>query len=160
MSAARPLKDWDEMRQAATASVPCAEIDDSLLSDDASEIDNALKRKSEDTYRKIALKIVDASSKQLEEQNTSKNRLKFVFTLFFIIFIGIQYLVLVSLLFIKAFFSTINLSDTVIISYITSVFVETLGAIAIMIKYAFDSKQEVNVLKILNGVISNYQKFK
>ena len=148
------------MRQAATASVSCADIDDSLLLDDASEIDNAFKRKSEDTYRKIALKIVDTSSKQLEEQNTSKNKLKSVFTRFFIIFVGIQYLVLVLLLFVKAFAPTINLTDTVIISYITSVFVETIGAIAIMIKYAFDSKQEVNILSILNSVISNYQKFK
>ena len=160
MQAAKIQKDLNEMRQAATASFLCADIDDSLLSDDASEIDNALKRKSEDTYRKIALKIVDTSSKQLEEQNTSKNKLKSIFTTFFIIFIGIQYLVLISLLFTKAFVPILNLSDTVIISYITSVFVETLGAIAIMITYAFDSKQEVNILKILNGIISNYQKFK
>ena len=152
MPATKIPKDWNEMRQAATASFSFTEIDDSLLSDDASEIDNALKRKSEDTYRKIALKIVDTSSKQLEEQNTSKNKLKAIFTRFFIIFIGIQYLVLISLLFTKAFVPTLNLSDTVIISYITSVFVETLGAIIVMIKYAFDSKQEVNILEILNGI--------
>ncbi|MBE6534810.1 MAG: hypothetical protein E7678_07610 [Ruminococcaceae bacterium] len=153
-------KSVEEMRQAATANVPCTDVDDSLLSDDASSIDNALKRNSEDTYKKIALQIVNTSSQQLKDQNTSKNNLKTIFTWFFIAFIAIQYLVLVSLLFIKAFVATLNLSDTVIIAYITSVFVETLGAVAVMIKYAFDSKQEVNILSILNGVISNYQKFK
>lgn len=71
-----------------------------------------------------------------------------------------KYAVLVAFLFIKAFVLHIYLTDTIVISYMTSVFVETIGAIAIMIKYAFDSQQEVNILDILNSVISNYQKFK
>lgn len=128
--------------------------------DDADDIDYDLKKASEDAYRKIALDIVDVSSDQLEEQNESKNRLKMIFTIFFIVFIAVQYLVLISFLYIKSFYDRCGLSDTVIVSYITSVFVETIGAIVIMIKYAFDSKQEVNILEILNGVISNYQKFK
>ncbi len=139
------------------------EISDSELelldNDDADTIDYELRKSSEDTYQAIASDIVDVSSEQLEEQNASKNRLKHTFTVFFICFLSVQYLVLISFLYIKSFCVKCGLSDTVIISYMTSVFVETLGAIVVMIKYAFDSKQEVNILEILNGVIANFQKF-
>ncbi len=127
---------------------------------EADTIDNSLRKASEDAYRKIAIDIVKLSEEQLKEQNESKNSLKKIFTIFFIVFISVQYLVLISLLYIKTFVEKMYLSDTVIISYITSVFVETIGAIIIMVKYSFDSKQEVNILEILNGVITNYQKFK
>ena len=126
--------------------------------DDAASIDNELKDKSEKNYIEIAQNIVEVSSEQLWLQNSSKRRLKNIFTTFFIFFISVQYLVLVALLFVKAFVD-INLTDAMLIAYITSVFVETLAAIAVMIKYAFDSEQEVQILAILNSVISNYQKF-
>ncbi len=126
--------------------------------DDADAIDNELKGESEKTYREIAQLIVNTSSKQLNEQNQSKTKLKSIFTIFFIVFISAQYVVLVGLMLLKAL-AGVDLSDTVLITYITSVFVETLGSIAVMIAYAFDSKQEVNILEILNGVISNFQKF-
>lgn len=86
--------------------------------------------------------------------------LKDKFTKFFIWFISIQYIILVLFLLLTAFCRTFHLSDTIVISYITSVFVETLGAIIFMIKYAFDSSQEVKVLEILNGVVLNFKKFK
>lgn len=127
--------------------------------DDADNIDHDLRKSSEDTYQKIASNIVNVSSVQLHEQNRSKNMLKQTFTVFFICFLSLQYLLLISFLYIKSYYEHCGLSDAVLISYMTSVFVETLGAIIVMIKYAFDSKQEVNILRILNGVISNFQKF-
>jgi len=41
-----------------------------------------------------------------------------------------------------------------------SVFVETLGAIIVMVKYAFKTDEEVEIIKILNAVVKNYQKYK
>ena len=80
------------------------------------------------------------------------------FHLFFI-FIGIQYLVLVGLLFVKGFAKGFYLSDSILMAYMTSIFVETLSAIFVMIKYAFNSDQEVKLIGILNNAISNYKKF-
>lgn len=149
----------ERMQAAANANVT---LDDPLLpwndNEDADSLDDLLKRDSENAYRVIAQQIVKISTEQLEKQNDSKNRLKKIFTRFFIIFISIQYFVLVALLFIKAF-CDVDLNEIVLTTYISSVFIETLGAILIMIKYAFDSEQEVNILEILNSVISNYQKF-
>ena len=122
-------------------------------------IDDRLKQRSEDDYIDIANNIVNTSVDQLKEQNESKRKLKKTFTIFFIIFIGVQYLAMLLLFVAKIFLKNMPLSDQIIIVYISSVFVETLGAIVLMIKYAFDSKQETNVLDILNGVISRYQKF-
>lgn len=153
--------DFEKLRQASTASLKFDKNNISWKDNkSADDIDSDLKRASEDTYREIAEDIVKISSAQMELQNKSKNDLKKTFTIFFMIFISIQYLILIIFMFIKMFAKSVELTDTVLISYITSVFVETIGAIIIMIKYAFDSKQEVEILKILNGVISNFQKFK
>lgn len=142
-----------------TIQIPSSEL---LLHDnkEADKLDRHLIEKSEDNYMEIARDIVDTSADQLETQNSSKNQLKKLFTQFFIWFLSAQYAVLVFLLVLKAFWEDMYLSDTILITYITSVFVETLGAIAIMINYAFSSDQEVKILQILNDVISSYKKFK
>ena len=125
----------------------------------AKQIDERLLENSEADYRKIAKEIVSTSTAQLRRQNRSKNRLKLTFTLFFIIFISVQYLALIAILALQILSVGIPIGNEVIIVYITSVFVETLSAIFLMVKYSFDSQQETNVLSILNDVISNYQKF-
>ena len=153
--------DLEKLRQVANVSLKFDENEISWKDNkSADDIDSNLKKASEDTYREIAEDIVEISASQMKLQNESKNNLKKSFTIFFMIFISIQYLILIIFMFIKMFANSVELTDTVLISYITSVFVETIGAIIIMIKYAFDSKQEVEILKILNGVISNFQKFK
>ena len=153
--------DLEKLRQVANVSLKFDENEISWKDNkSADDIDSNLKKASEDTYREIAEDIVEISASQMKLQNESKNNLKKSFTIFFMIFISIQYLILIIFMFIKMFANSVELTDTVLISYITSVFVERIGAIIIMIKYAFDSKQEVEILKILNGVISNFQKFK
>ncbi len=124
------------------------------------KLDSELMANSEADYREIAKSIVNASLDQLDEQNDSKKDLKNKFYEFFTRFIAVQFAILVAMILIRSIFGADSLSDQIIIVYIASVFVETLGAIILMIKYAFDSSQETSVLKILNGVISNYQKFK
>ncbi|MBQ3063978.1 MAG: hypothetical protein IJC99_04170 [Clostridia bacterium] len=110
-------------------------------------------------YREIAVKVVNTSFDQLKEQNKSKTELKKKFSRFFRVFISLQFAVLIAMLVLKIFFAKEAITETIIVTYITAVFVETLGVVAIMIKYAFNSDQEVNILSILNGVIKNYQKF-
>lgn len=151
----------EKMLKVSQAKVVAPEESERLhgASVDFDEVEKGLAKQSEDAYRDVADKIVSQSIEQLGEQNESKNDLKKLFTIFFTIFISVQFLIMVGLLVCVGFFE-MALSDTVLISYITSVFVETIGAIIIMIRYAFDSQQEVNILQILNGVIENYQKFK
>lgn len=127
--------------------------------DNADGLDDELAAKSEGAYIDIATKIVDSATSQLDVQNKSKNNLKKTFTRFFIVLLSAQYLVLAALLFIRTFQHGSILTDTVIITYISSVFLETLGAVILMIRYAFDSEQETKVLEILNSIISRYQKF-
>lgn len=114
--------------------------------------------KSENAYVSIAKDIVETSASQLKNQNCVKDELRKKFSQFFRWFLIAQYLVLVALLVIKSFADT-GLTDTVLLAYIASVFVETLGALIVMVKYSFDSSQEVKILEILNGVISSFQKF-
>ena len=54
----------------------------------------------------------------------------------------------------------IQLSDNVLTVYMTSVFVETLGAVVVMIKYAFKADEEVRIIDILNAVVKNFQKYR
>lgn len=121
--------------------------------------DADLTSQSEAEYIDVAHEIVDTSIKQLDNQNASKATLKQILCIFFMCFIGIQYIALLVIFALEIFQVGLRLPNEIVIAYITSIFVETLGAIILMIKYAFDSKQETQVLKILNGVISNFQKF-
>lgn len=144
------------------------DIDEFLNSDekDAEKVLNntdarlqKLQERSEGDYRRITNRIVRTSVNQLRVQNQSKTQLKFIFTHFFTAFIAVQYIAML-LIFAAHMFMHISLLPTeIIIAYISSVFAETIGAIVLMIKYAFDSSQETQVLAILNGVITNYQKF-
>ena len=124
-----------------------------------SEKEDSLQAQSEKEYSKVAKQIVGASVNQLITQNRSKTLLKKIFTIFFVVFISVQYAALIALFAGRIFLPEMNLSDEIIIAYMSSIFVETLGGIVLMIKYAFDSSQETKVLDILNGVIGNYQKF-
>lgn len=112
---------------------------------------------SERAYVDVTEKVVNASIDQLSNQFESKRKLKSALSKFFIAFITAQYIFLVVLLLIKAFWVP-NYSETIILSYITSVFLETLGAIIIMVTHSFASKEEVKILKILSDVFSSFQK--
>lgn len=118
-----------------------------------------LASRSEENYIDVAHEIVEASTDQLNDQNTSKAKLKKTLCIFFMIFISVQYAALLAIFGLQIAQVGVPLPNDIIIAYITSIFVETLGAIILMIKYAFDSKQEIQVLKILEGIITNYQKF-
>lgn len=114
---------------------------------------------SDKNYREIVQVIVDESKTQLQRTNQIKDGLRNSFFKFFRKFIVVEFFVLVLIIFLQAFCSSFYLSDSIILTYITSIFVETLGAIIFMIKFAFNSKQETTILQILNAVVENFQKF-
>lgn len=109
-------------------------------------------------YIDIAHEIVAISRVQLNRQTESKQSLRKGFTPYFKWLIAAQLVFLAILLLLKGLCPSFRLSDTVIISYITSVFVETLGGVIVMVTYAFNSKEEVEATKILSGVIEHFQK--
>ena len=118
-------------------------------------------RESDENYRKLAYDIFEASRSQLEKQNGKKDELKKQFTSYFKWILVIQLLALFVIIILKGFsLYDFDVSDNVFVAIIVSVFVETLGVIGIMIKYAFDSDQEVQILTILNSIVKDYQKFK
>lgn len=56
--------------------------------------------------------------------------------------------------------TSFSISDDLIKTYIVSAFVETLGVVAVMVRFAFDTKQEVEILSTLNGIVEHFQKYK
>ena len=123
-------------------------------------IDDTLKKDSEERYLAIVTNIVDVSQNQLQQQNNSKTNNRKILLKFFVMFLIAQYFVMLLLFAFQGFaLWGFELNDPIVMTYITSVFVETLGAIIIMVKYAFQSDQEVQILKILNGVVEKFQKF-
>lgn len=110
-------------------------------------------------YRNIAKSIVDISNDQLDKQNKSKIYLKESFEAFFKRLLSFQLIAIFALLMVKGFYRNFNITDNVLIAIISSVFVESLGIVAVMVKYAFNSEQEVKILEILEELIKNYQKY-
>lgn len=118
-----------------------------------------LQHESEIRYIKIVENIVDSSKQQLTNQHDNKTKSRKVFQIFFISLLCFQMFSVVALIALSALSNSFKISDNVIITFITSMFVETLGIVGIMIKFNFDNSQEIQILKILHGVISNFQKF-
>ena len=122
-------------------------------------IDDNIKKQSEEGYIEIVGDIVDATISQLGFQNDSKKNIRKVLLIFFVILLSVQYVSLFVLLMFKGFIVNFYIDNSILLAFITSVFVETLGAVTIMISFAFASKQENQALKILHGAIERYQKF-
>lgn len=118
-----------------------------------------LQQESEASYNEIAHLIVNISNKQLIKQNNDKNGIRRFFMPFFSTFISLQFITLIVMLFMRGF-GKLYIPDSLFTAYIVSVFVETLGVIAVMVRFAFDTKQEVEILSTLNGIIEHFQKFK
>ena len=130
-----------------------------LKPENSNELDGTIKEKSEENYIEIVKNIVETSKEQLNAQRDNKKKLRKGFTIFFCCFISIQFVVLMLIVFFKGFCSNFTLNENVIMSLVASIFIETLGAIVIMIRFAFDSQQEITILETLNTVVENFQKF-
>lgn len=122
---------------------------------------NSIARiKSVEAYIEIVKQVVNSSSTNLNNIDSNKKSLRKLLIVFFIILLSLQFLVLSVLMFVKGFCGFFDVSDTLLLTFMTSIFIETLGAIIIMIRYAFKSEEEVSIIKILNDVVRDYQKEK
>lgn len=139
-------------------------VESSVKGKTASEIDDLesetkLKWDNEKKYLAVVDKIVDTSVEQLNSQNENKTKLRDKFFPLFKGLIIAQLVFIIVLTLLQGFcFTCFEIDPTVLVAVIASVFVETLGVIGVMIKFSFDSKQEVNILQILNGVVEHFQK--
>lgn len=123
-------------------------------------LDSEIQRASEQSYNEIVNNVVSISKEQLDRQNINKQNIRKFFIKFFAVFISLQFLALIILLALRGAIDSFDISDTLFTSYIVSVFVETLGVVAVMVKFAFDSKQEVQILSTLNKVVEHFQKYR
>lgn len=114
---------------------------------------------SDNTYQITAKGIVTASIEQLESQNYTKNCLRKKLLTSFIWLLFLQLLLITVLVVLSSVNIGFSVDKSVLITIITSVFVETLGVVAIMVKFAFDSTQEVEIINILHSYISNFKIF-
>lgn len=116
----------------------------------------SIKDKSEETYLDIVQDVVKNSKKNLETMHKEKLDLRYRLIDFCLQILCIQMIFLIILL---LFSKKIGLSDNVLSVYMTAVFVETLGSVIVMVKYAFKSDEEVKIIDILNAVVKNFQKY-
>lgn len=126
----------------------------------SNEMDGEIERDSERSYSEVVSKVVEISNEQLDRQDANKQSIRKIFTRFFTVFIILQFVVLSALLMFRGFVPSFDVSDELVTTYIVSVFVETLGVVASMVVFAFDTKQEVKILETLNRVVENFQKYK
>ncbi len=110
---------------------------------------------SDNTYQDIAKRVVDITEKNLREQEDKKDALRKPLQNFIVAILSIQFVVLVFLMCLNDF--CFHLEADIIKTYIASVFAETLLGLTIMISFAFSSKETVQLIKILNAVISDFK---
>lgn len=124
-------------------------------------IDDSVRQntiESDRAYRKITEDIISITSRQLEEHNNDKKPLRRDLLDFVKGLLAAQFGALVVFILANNALE-LEISDEVIRTYIVSVFVETLAGLIIMIKYAFDSTQEVKLIAILSEIIRHFKKY-
>ena len=129
---------------------------DNMMEIDEESRSNTQAEISDNTYQDITKNIVEITKTNLEKQECNKNKLRKPLQIFIIAILSVQLLILAIMLFGNNFF---NLDPDVIKTYILSVFAETLLGLTIMIRFAFSNKQEVELISILNSVVSNFKIF-
>lgn len=123
---------------------------------DIPKLSKSIKNMSEETYLNIVQDVVGFSKENLSTMHEEKLELRSRLIDFCLQVLAIQMIFLIIFL---LFAKPIGLSDGVLSVFMTAVFVETLGAVIVMIKYAFKSDEEVKIIDILNAVVKNFQKY-
>lgn len=116
----------------------------------------SIKDRSEEAYLNIVQDVVRFSKENLSTMREEKLELRNRLIDFCLQVLAIQMMFLIIFL---LFAKPIGLSDNVLSVFMTAVFVETLGAVIVMVKYAFKSDEEVKIIDILNAVVKNFQKY-
>lgn len=121
------------------------------------DLEKDLEKASDKIYREIAKNVVNFTEGHLITQAKNKRELRKYLLPFIIGLLVFQLIALCAMLALNTFW--LHLDNSVINTFIVSVFAETLGGLIIMIKFAFDSKQELEMIGILNSVVTNFQKY-
>lgn len=136
---------------------------DSLSEYDIAKGDSALglEATSNQNYHGIVVQIVEIATQHLTENNKDKSNIRCKFIRFFIIMLSLQMAATLVFIMLSSFRDIpFYMSNSLLKTFITAVFVETLSVIAIMIGFAFASKEEVRVIQLLTAIIENYQKYR
>ncbi len=112
---------------------------------------------STEVYLDTVKGVVQQTTEHLNSQNSAKKDLRTNFTRFFKWFIFMQFIVLIVLIVLNASIPNFIVSEAVLLAYISSVFVETLGVMAIMVTFAYNNKTEKTVLEILKSIVENFK---
>ena len=121
---------------------------------------NQIAYESERGYREIAKLVVGIVKEYINTQNEKKTPLRKVFTITFSVLLVFQLITIVMFVLFDSFTCIpFEISESLLTTYMISVFVETLGAIAAMIAFAFTSKEESEIVSILTTIIQNFQKY-
>lgn len=119
-----------------------------------------LESKSHENYHEVVTDIIKISKVHLEKSDEDKKRIRKIFIKAFSLILIIQLTSIILFMIFNAVESVnFHISDELLTVFIGSVFVETLGVIGVMIGFAFASKDEVKIVKLLTAVINSYQKY-
>ena len=111
-------------------------------------------------YRGVANRIITVSQNQLADQQRSKVELRRRFAWVFSALLILEYVYLAAVILLDAITPIpLDVPDRVLQALITSVFLQTLSAMGVMIAYAFMSKEETRIVSLLHQIIEDYQKF-
>mgnify|MGYP004688234775 CR=1 FL=1 len=126
--------------------------------DDVSSLFEDTEQNIGGKYDETVTSVIEISKDHLNKQNDTKNKLRTPFTWFFCVFLSIEYIGLIVLIILNACIKNFTVSEYVLVTYISSVFLETLGVILFMIKFAYNNKTELKILEILQSIVNNYKK--
>lgn len=114
----------------------------------------------EEFYVDLSKEIVEFAMVRLTKNDDRKKSLRIWMFILSIILIAIEYVFLLLILFKQGYLcNCFKLPETVITVYMSSVFVETLGIIYLIVKYLFSTKSEEKDIEVLTKIISNFQKY-
>lgn len=143
------IHDLDEIVKSAKL-----DLDEEVNKSSLVESSKGLSGESEKFYKQETERIISESIHLLDEEYESKKKLRRILSVFFLILLSVQFVILGLLLIFNK-----KISEGLSITYITSVFVETLGVIVLMVKFAFDNSKEIEIIEVLNSFMSSYQKY-
>ena len=102
----------------------------------------------------VSARVFSMVKAELYRQYRVQSHFKIYLYRFFAVLTIIEYIFMMFLFVTKAFLA-IDFPEEVLIAYMGSVFVQTIGGILLMVKYAFDSKKETDIISVLTDFVKN-----
>ncbi len=116
-------------------------------------------RTTETAYIDTVNKIVDISKEHLSKLQDHRIGLRKRFVQLFTSLVVSQTAILLILFLIIGFPVPFNLSENILLCYMGTIMIETLGCVVIMIKFSFNTSEEAHIISVLNSIVGQYQKY-